>query len=152
MRGCARIAFAVALVAGTSVRAEAPVQPPAAPYRVEAERIMKLVDDAKVEAVVDWAYGPGTILGRYGEKTEVDARHRRQELTALLASAGPVLGHALAVERNLADRFVALDYLILGERRPLQIGFVFYRPASEWLLYSWSYGHDAHELFGDKKR
>jgi hypothetical protein len=123
-----RSALAVVLLCGASTRSLGD-EAQTARARALGETFMKMVDALDA--------GARRRMGKRGSREFLD-------------SGGPLHGHVLAREQDLSGRFIKLDYLALGERKPLYIELVFYRPDKDWKLYSWGWYGDARELFGPR--
>ena len=42
-------------------------------------------------------------------------------------------------EHEVADRLVYVSYMVLYERQPVRLEFMFYRPVNDWIIYSFSF-------------
>jgi hypothetical protein len=148
-----RWALAVLLLCGSAARSLGD-EAQAARAIAFGETFMKLVDALDVVRAVDWTDSPDSLLhksgvnSKNGQKTDQDAL--KKGFREFLESGGPLHGHVLAREQDLGGRFIKLDYLALGERKPLYIELVFYRPDNDWKLYSWGWYGDPRELFGPR--
>ena len=51
-------------------------------------------------------------------------------------------GYELIVEKQLADSYLLISYLVKFDRQPVRFTFQFYKPKDKWLIYSFQFDGD----------
>ena len=70
----------------------------------------------------------------------------KDKFVALPDVVGTYIAHDKVIEQKVSGRFVYLWYMVSFDRQPLSFHFTFYRPAEEWLVYSFEYRDDVKNL------
>lgn len=76
------------------------------------------------------------------EDISEDIARLKSQFTGLKDVVGKYRGYDLITEKSIADKFNVYSYLVRYDRQPVRFVFVFYKPADQWGLFSFSYDYD----------
>lgn len=110
-------------------------------YEAEVEKFFSLYEAGKTTEAVDAIYGSNKWMTQ-----KADAIHNvKTQLQNLTSLVGEYQGKIKLGEKDLEDRLVYVSYLVLYDRQPVRLEFVFYRPKEDWIIYSFSFDDEIDE-------
>jgi len=108
-----------------------------------AEAGMDLLLLGKYEDMVDTFIPPGN----HKHINDAQITQLKNQCSANLPLFKKFLRYELISRKEISKSLVMLNYLIIGEERPLQFKFLFYKPKDTWLLAHFSFT-DKHDEIG----
>ena len=104
-------------------------------YMVLVEQFFDAVRAGKAIDGIDKLYGTNPWIARNQDSID----QLKSQFVSLPNTVGKYIGHELVIEKNLKNRLIYLNYLVLYERQPVRFEIHFYRPGEKWTLYSFSF-------------
>jgi hypothetical protein len=107
----------------------------AQPYLDEVEQFFQSLKAGEVDAALENLYASNPWI----QGSQDSIQQLKSQLGNLGAMVGQCHDHILLAEKQLANRWVYLNYLVLFDRQPLRFEFQFYRPEETWVIHAFSF-------------
>jgi hypothetical protein len=107
-------------------------------YKQEIDKFFTLFEANKKTEAVDSVYSTNPWMTSASDAIQ-QIKTQFQDIEKIV---GNFNGKTLIDETNVKDRFVHVTYIALFDRQPVRMEFQFYRPANDWIIYSFSFDID----------
>ncbi|CAM4294138.1 hypothetical protein [Alteromonas australica] len=104
-------------------------------FEDEIETFFSLYEAGKFNEAVDAIYS----TNKWMDQKSDDIHNVKIQLQNLNSLVGDYHGKVKLGEHEVADRLVYVSYMVLYERQPVRLEFMFYRPVNDWIIYSFSF-------------
>lgn len=107
----------------------------AADYNSEIAKFFALYESGKKIEAIDTLYSTNPWMSSASDAIQ----NIKTQLQGIEKLVGNYNGKELLGEHNIKNRFVHVTYIALYDRQPVRMEFQFYRPKSDWIIYSFSF-------------
>ncbi len=104
-------------------------------YDAEIQKFFSLYESGKKVEAVDSIYSTNPWMSSAADSIQ----NIKTQLQGIEKLVGDYNGKEFVDELNVKDRFVHVTYLALYDRQPVRMEFQFYKPKSDWIIYSFSF-------------
>ncbi len=104
-------------------------------YKAEIQKFFTLYESGKKVEAVDSIYSTNPWMSSAADSIQ----NIKTQLQGIEKLVGNYNGKEFVDELNVKDRFVHVTYLALYDRQPVRMEFQFYKPMSDWIIYSFSF-------------
>ena len=104
-------------------------------YQQEINEFFKLYESGKKTEAVDSIYRTNPWMRAAADSIE----HVKTQLRGIEKLVGNYNGKEKIGEFKIKQRYVHITYLALYDRQPIRMEFQFYRPKTDWIIYSFSF-------------
>lgn len=104
-------------------------------FEGEIDKFFSLYEAGKFNEAVDAIYA----TNKWMDQKSDDIHNVKVQLQNLNSLVGDYHGKVKLGEHGLTDRLVYVSYMVLYERQPVRMEFMFYRPVNDWIIYSFSF-------------
>jgi hypothetical protein len=110
-------------------------------YNEEIKTFFELFSTGKTVEAVDSIYRSNPWIQGAHDAVE----NLKTQLVGIERLVGNYNGNQKIGQIQIKDRFVHITYLVLFDRQPVRMEFEFYRPADDWMVYSFSFDDEFDE-------
>lgn len=104
-------------------------------YNDDIQSFFELYESGKVIEALDRVYSTNPWINAKSDSvTKV-----KTQLSGIGELVGAYVGKERIGEQKIGDRLVHVTYLALYQRQPVRMEFQYYRPAEDWIIYSYSF-------------
>lgn len=110
-------------------------------YEQEIENFFSLYAKGEIVQAVDSIYSTNKWVNVVSDQI----LNVKGQLTSVQPMLGAYLGQDRVGHHSYGERLIHITYLALFERQPLRMEFTFYRPGSDWFIYSFAFDDRADD-------
>lgn len=107
-----------------------------------AELFFKEFKESGATVAIDNLYKPNKWISK---NTDAIIQLKSQMAGLNEDFVGKLYGHELMFEKKLADSYILFSYMVKYDRQPIRFTFQFYKPNTEWVIYSFKYDGNISE-------
>jgi hypothetical protein len=110
-------------------------------YNEEIEKFFSLYEKGEISKSIDSIYS----TNRWIDSSSDAAMNLKGQFSSMSQMVGDYLGKERIGVHSYGERLLMVTYLLLYERQPIRLEFMFYRPADSWIIYSFSFDDNTNE-------
>ncbi len=110
-------------------------------YNKEIENFFSLYEKGEISKAIDSIYS----TNRWIDPSSDAVMNLKGQFSSMAQMVGVYVGKERISVHSYGGRLLMVTYLLLYERQPIRLEFMFYRPADEWIIYSFSFDDNTDE-------
>jgi hypothetical protein len=104
-------------------------------YNKEIDNFFSLYEKGEISKSVDSIYS----TNRWIDPSSDAVMNLKGQFSSMSQIVGTYVGKERIGVHSYSERLLMVTYLMLYERQPIRLEFMFYRPADSWIIYSFSF-------------
>ena len=104
-------------------------------YDTEIEKFFSLYEKGEINRAIDSIYS----TNRWIDSSSDAVMNVKGQFSSMSQVVGAYLGKERVGVHSYAERLLLVTYLVLYERQPIRLEFMFYRPKNAWIIYRFSF-------------
>ena len=110
-------------------------------YNQEIDKFFSLYEKGEISTAIDSIYS----TNRWIDSSSDAVMNLKGQFSSMSQMVGKYLGKERIGAHSYGERLLMVTYLLLYERQPIRLEFMFYRPADSWIIYSFSFDDNTDE-------